>query len=407
MHARSVRPAGRLLFVVSLAASANAQAPTNPPPPPDAVSSAAGNIRIERLASLEFPWGMAVLPDGRVLITEKPGRLRIWENGRLSGPVSGVPSVVFRNDQDQGGLLDVEADPNFATNRLIYLSYVEADPQGLKIPETGDLRFSTFTDMKDSIVRGGAVARGRLDGNQLSDVQVIWRQVPKAAGRGHFGNRLVFGPDGKLYITSGDRMRFDPAADLRSNLGKVVRINSDGSIPADNPFVGTDTARGDVWSYGHRNMLAAAFDPGGRLFGLEMGPLGGDELNLIQRGRNYGWPFVSNGDNYGGPSIPDHPTRRDLTQPVRTWTPVISPSGALFYSGALFPTWRGSALVGGLSSQSLIRLQFDSTRVGTEERLFLRRRIRDVAQTADGAILLIVDAKNGELLRLTPATRPR
>jgi glucose/arabinose dehydrogenase len=346
---------------------------------------------------------MAVLPDGRVLITEKPGRLRIWASGQLSAPVQGVPSVLYRGDSDQGGLLDVEADPNFATNQLIYISYVEVDPAGAKIPETGELRFSTYTDMTDSIVRGGAVARGRLDGNQLRDVQVIWRQFPKTAGRGHFGHRLAFSRDGKLFITSGDRMRFDPAADLKTNLGKVLRINTDGSTPADNPFAGRDTARADIWSYGHRNMLAAAVEPNGRLWVLEMGPLGGDELNLVQRGGNYGWPFVSNGDNYGGPSIPDHPTRRDVVAPVRTWTPVISPSGAMFYSGTAFPAWRGSALVGGLSSQSLIRLQLDGDRVGTEERVFMGRRIRDVAQTSDGTLLVIVDAKNGDFLRLTPA----
>ena len=202
-------------------------------------------------------------------------------------------------------------------------------------------------------------------------------------------------------------MRFDPAGSLRSNLGKVIRIDPDGSLPADNPFAGRDTARGDIWSYGHRNMLALAFDPSGRLFVLEMGPQGGDELNLIQRGRDYGWPFASNGDNYAGPSIPDHPTRREAVAPIRSWTPVISPSGALFYSGAMFAGWRGSALVGGLSSQSLIRLQMDGERVGTEERLFLGRRIRDVAQAPDGAILLIVDDRNGELLRLTPSGRSR
>ena len=405
MRSRSNRIPSYSLLLLALATSASAQAPATAPPP-DVVSSSAGSVRIERLATLEYPWGMAVLPDGRVLVTEKPGRLRIWENGQLSNPVEGLPSVVYRGPSDQGGLLDVEADPNFTTNHLVYFSYVEADPTGLKIPETGEMRFGSV-DLTDSIVRGGAVARGRLDGNQLRDVQVIWRQVPKTGGRGHFGNRLVFGPDGKLYITSGERMRFDPAASLKSNLGKVVRINADGSIPADNPFAGRDTARGDIWSYGHRNMLAAAFDPAGRLFVFEMGPLGGDELNLIQSGRNYGWPFVSNGDNYAGPSIPDHPTRRDLTAPLRTWTPVIAPSGALFYSGAMFAGWRGSALVGGLASQSLIRLQLDGERVGTEERLFMGRRIRDVAQTADGAILVIVDAKSGDLLRLTSASRPR
>ncbi len=405
MRTRPNRIPAYSLLLLALATSAFAQAPAAAPPP-DVVSSSAGSVRIERLATLEYPWGMAVLPDGRVLVTEKPGRLRIWQNGQLSNPVEGVPSVVYRGPSDQGGLLDVEADPNFATNHLIYVSYAEADPTGLKLPETGELRFGSV-DLTDSIVRGGAVARGRLDGNQLRDVQVIWRQVPKTGGRGHFGNRLVFGPDGKLYITSGERMRFDPAASLKSNLGKVVRINSDGSIPADNPFAGVDTARGDIWSYGHRNMLAAAFDPTGRLFVFEMGPLGGDELNLIQRGRNYGWPFVSNGDNYAGPPIPDHPTRRDLTAPLRTWTPVIAPSGALFYSGAMFSGWRGSALVGGLATQSLVRFQLDGERVGTEERVFMGRRIRDVAQTPDGALLVIVDAKSGDLLRLTATPRPR
>ncbi|MFL5502698.1 MAG: PQQ-dependent sugar dehydrogenase, partial [Gemmatimonadaceae bacterium] len=332
----------------------------------------------------------------------KPGRLRVWQNGRLSDPVQGVPAVVYLKAGEQGGLLDVEADPNFATNHLVYISYSEADPQGLKVAETGELRFGNGIDYTDSVVRGAAVARGRLEGNQLRDVQVIWRQVPKTAGRGHFGVRIIFGPDGKLYLTSGERMRFDPAASLKSNLGKVLRINPDGSMPTDNPFAGTDTARADIWSYGHRNILAAAFDPSGRLWAMEMGPLGGDELNLIQRGKNYGWPFVSNGDNYAGPSIPDHPTRRDITAPVRSWVPVIAPSGALFYSGVMFPAWRGSLIAGGLATQSLIRLQLDGEqRVGLEERLFLGRRVRDVAQAPDGALLVIVDAKEGDLLRLT------
>jgi glucose/arabinose dehydrogenase len=396
-------PSLRFTFSISLLAittSIGAQQQT--PRPPDALTSTAGNIRIERLATLEYPWGMAVLPGGRLLITEKPGRLRIWENGRLSEPVQGVPSVVYRKPGEQGGLLDVEADPGFATNHLVYLSYVEADPQGTKIPESGELRFGNGIDYTDSVVRGGAVARGRLEGNELRDVQVIWRQVPKLGGRGHFGVRIVFGPDGKLYLTSGERMRFDPAASLKSNLGKVVRINPDGTMPSDNPFAGTDTARADIWSYGHRNILAAAFDQSGRLWALEMGPLGGDELNLIQRGKNYGWPFVSNGDNYAGPSIPDHATSRTYTAPVRSWVPVIAPSGALFYSGAMFPAWRGSLLAGGLATQSLIRLQLDGEqRVGIEERLFMGRRIRDVAQASDGSLFVIVDEKSGDLLRLT------
>ena len=391
-----------LIPALLVAASVSAQQPQPTTPPPTSLSTTAGNIRIEKLATLEFPWGMAVLPGGRLLITEKPGRLRIWENGRLSEPVSGVPSVVHRNDGDQGGLLDVEADPNFATNRLVYISYAEADLQGAKAAETNEMRFGGPRDLTDSIIRGAAVARGRLEGNELRDVQVIWRQTPKTVGRGHFGVRIMFGPDGKLYLTSGERQRFDPAADLKSNLGKVVRINPDGSMPADNPFAGTDTARADIWSYGHRNMLAAAFDPSGRLWVLEMGALGGDELNLIQRGKNYGWPYVSDGDNYAGPSIPDHATRRDVIAPVRSWTPVIAPSGALFYSGAMFPAWRGSLLAGGLATQSLIRLQLDGEqRVSVEERVFMGRRIRDVVQAPDGALFVIVDNKSGDLLRLT------
>ena len=397
-------------LAAALAASASAfvsplraQAPATQPPPMVAQSTA-GSLRIERLASLEFPWGMALLPDGRLLITEKPGRLRLWSNGQLSQPIQGVPTVVYKKEGEQGGLLDVAIDPDFARNGYVYLSYVEAaaqQPAGEA--ETGELRFANFVDMTDNVLRGAVVARGRLSGNELCEVTVIWRQEPKTIGRGHFGNRLLFGPDGKLYITSGDRMRFDPAANLKSNLGKVLRINADGTMPSDNPFAGRDTARGDIWSFGHRNTLAAAFDPAGRLWVLEMGPLGGDELNLVQRGKNYGWPFVSNGDNYGGPSIPDHPTRKEFQEPVRTWTPVIAPSGALFYSGAMFPAWRGSLLTGGLITQSIIRLQIDGERVAVEERIALGRRIRDVVQMPDGALAAITDAKAGELIRITPS----
>ena len=374
-------------------------------PQHNVVSSSAGNIRIERLTTLELPWGMALLPDGRLLITEKPGRLRIWSNGQLSEPVTGVPQVVYRGTgSEQGGLLDVEVDPDFAQNGFVYLSYSEAaDPQPPNAVETGDPRFGEL-DKTDTIVKGGAVARGRLDGNQLRDVQVIWRQVPKTVGRGHFGNRILFSSDGKLFITSGERMRFDPAQSLESNLGKVVRINKDGSIPDDNPFAGKTGARGDIWSYGHRNVLSAAFDPSGRLWILEMGPLGGDELNLVERGKNYGWPVVSNGDNYDGSPIPDHPTRKDFQSPVRSWSPVISPSGAIFYSGSLFPGWRGNFLAGGLSSMSLVRLNLDGARVAVEEWIDMKRRIRDVIQTPDGAILVIVDDKRCDLLRLTPAS---
>jgi glucose/arabinose dehydrogenase len=402
MYAMSIRLSAVLILIVALVPAAVAQTASAPPPPPDVLSSSAGTLRVERLATLEFPWGMALLPDGRLLITEKPGRLRIWANGRLSDPVQGVPAVVYRGTRsEQGGLLDVEADPDFARNGLVYLSYVEAsEHQSPDLTDLNDARFGEL-DLSDKILRGGAVARGRLDGNQLRDVQVIWRQVPKTVARGHFGHRLVFAPDGKLFITSGDRMRFEPAQSLASNLGKVVRINPDGSLPADNPFAGKEGARGDIWSYGHRNVLAAVVDPATkRLWVFEMGPLGGDEVNNIQAGKNYGWPLVSNGDNYNSSPIADHPSRRDLEAPVRTWTPVVSPSGAMVYSGAMFPAWRGSVFVGGLSSRALVRLTFDGDRVATEERINTGRRNRDVAEAPDGSIYVIVDDKSGDLLRL-------
>jgi aldose sugar dehydrogenase len=373
--------------------------------PNDVTLSPTASVRIERLATLELPWGMALLPDGRLLITEKPGRLRIFADGKLSAPIENVPAVAYRpKPGEQGGLLDVAVDPEFEQNRQIYLSYSEEAPQKSAEGETGDPRFGQFLDLTDNRLMGGAVTRARLDGNRLADAQVIWREEPKTIGRGHFGHRLVFGRDGTLFITSGDRMRFDPAQSLASNLGKVVRINRDGTIPKDNPFVGQPDARGDIWSLGHRNLLAAAVHPDtGQLWVAEMGPLGGDELNLIERGANYGWPIVSDGDNYDKSTIPDHRTRAEFKAPVRTWTPVISPSGALFYDGSLFP-WRGSLVVGGLSSKALIRLTLDGAKVSAEERIDMQRRIRDVIQARDGALLVITDDQKGELLRVTPAS---
>jgi glucose/arabinose dehydrogenase len=376
--------------------------------PSDVTQSSSRSLRVERLAALEFPWGIAFLPDGRLLVTEKPGRLRIFAEGKLSEPLAGVPAVAWRASMsEQGGLLDVAVDPDFAQNRYIYLSYSEEAPQSPPQQNTPDKRFGDFLDLKDSRLLGGAVTRARLDGNRLVESQVIWKQEPKAIARGHFGHRLVFGRDGTLFITSGDRMRFDPAQSLSSNLGKVVRINRDGSLPKDNPFAGKPGARGDIWSLGHRNMLAAAVHPStGQLWVAEMGPFGGDELNAIERGANYGWPVVSNGDNYDKSPIPDHHTRSEFKVPVRWWTPVISPSGAMFYEGTLFP-WRGNLLLGGLSSMALIRLTLDGTKVTAEERIDMGKRIRDVVQARDGALLVITDDKAGELLRLSPAAATR
>lgn len=367
--------------------------------PPTTATSSAGAIRIERLASLEFPWAVAALPDGRLLITEKPGRLRIFADGKLSPPVEGVPKTSYNDSKtEQGGLLDVTVDPDFAQNRRIFLSYSELAPQqDAKEKDTPDKRFGGFLDPADNERVGGAVASATLDGNRLSDMKVIWRQHPKTIGRGHFGHRMVFGRDGTMFITSGDRMRFDPAQDANSNLGKVLRINADGSIPKDNP-----TAGKDIWTTGHRNMLAAAVHPdSGQLWVLEMGPLGGDELNLIEKGANYGWPIVSNGDNYDKSPIPDHDTRKAFKAPVKSWTPVISPSGGQFYTASLFP-WKGDLIVGGLSSQALIRLTIDGNQLRNEERITMGRRIRDVLQASDGALIVVTDHKDGELLRLTP-----
>ncbi len=403
----------RLTVVCVIAVTASpalAQQTKGKEPLPITVSSSAGNLRVERLATLEFPWGMAWLPDGRLLITEKPGRLRIWQNGRLSAPVTGVPKVVYRGPEDQGGLLDIAVDPSFAKNGYVYFSFVEAaKQQPTQALETGDNRLGLL-DPKDNVIAGGAVARARLVGNELRDVRVIWRQVPKTMGRGHFGNRLAFGPDGTLYIASGDRMRFEPAQDLSMNLGKIVRINTDGSIPKGNPLAGKKGVRPEIWSYGHRNVLSIAFDPNGQLWAVEMGPLGGDELNRVLRGKNYGWPIVSNGSHYGSPEaplavveIPDHTTTKKFEPPVRSWTPVSSPSGAMFYSGTLFPGWENSMLVGGLSSMALIRLDLDEDKVAVEERIDMKRRIRDMEQARDGSLLVIVDDAKGELLRLSPA----
>jgi glucose/arabinose dehydrogenase len=372
------------------------------PAPAAEVASKAGPVNVESLAKLDNPWGMTFLPDGRLLVTEKPGRLRVFADGKLSEPIGGVPKVAYKG---QGGLLDVEIDPNFAQNKFVYLSFAEsaeAQPAGAK--DEIDARLGPWFKADDPELRGGAVARGRLEGNQLADVKVIWRQVPKTLGRGHYGGRLVFAPDGKLFIASGERQRFEPAQDSATNLGAMVRINPDGSIPTDNPFAGKPGARPDLWTVGNRNPLGAAIDPATKqLWVNEMGPKGGDELNLILPGRNYGWPAVADGVHYDDSPIPRHATRPEFAAPAYVWNPVISPSGMAFYSGSMFPSWRGSALIGGLSSKAVVRATIDGEKASEAERLEMGKRIRDVAEAPDGAVLLLSDGAQGELLRLTPA----
>jgi glucose/arabinose dehydrogenase len=367
------------------------------------VLSSAGPLAIEELATLEFPWGMAYLPDGALLITEKPGRLRSWtEADGLSEPISGVPEVAYRG---QGGLLDVAVHPDFQENGLVYLYYVEAaDEQDPDAPLDNDPRLGPYVDTEDRTLKGGVVMRARLEDGALTGQETIWEQVPKSVGLGHYGGRLVFDGDGKLIVTSGERQRFDPAQDPYSNLGKVVRLNDDGSIPDDNPYFTAAAPLNQVWSLGHRNPLGAAIRPAtGELYVHEMGPLYGDELNVPRPARNYGWPVVSNGENYNRDPLPHHETDLEaFHRPDFYWRPAISPSGLAFYEGEMFADWEGSALIGALSGEALVRVSFDDVGAVRDEQIKLYRRVRDVEVGEDGAILLLTDYEDGKLLRLTP-----
>ena len=374
-----------VLVVMAFAGCRNApaQGPAAQSPNPGFTS---GVVRTETVATgLEHPWAVEQLPDGRFLVTERPGRLRlVSRDGRLSPPLTGVPDVAASG---QGGLLDVALDPDFARNSTIYLAFSEPGEGG----------------------SGTAVARARLTDTGLRDVRVIYSQVPKVRSSGHYGARLVFRPDGTLFVTQGDRQsnRYrKQAQELESGIGKIVRINTDGSIPRDNPFVGEAGARPEIWSSGHRNVQAAALHPEtGALWTVEHGARGGDELNRPEAGRNYGWPVISYGREYTGGRIGEGTARPGMEQPVYYWDPVIAPSGMAFYTGTAFPQWRGSILAGGLASQALVRLTLRDGRVVGEERYLgdLGQRIRDVTQGSDGHLYVVTDAGSGRLLRIVPA----
>ncbi|KPL52239.1 hypothetical protein ABB55_08330 [Prosthecomicrobium hirschii] len=374
------------LAAMLIAATVTAATPTDAP----RITTEKATITATVVASgLDHPWGIAILPDGRMLITERSGRMRIFEqNGKPSKAITGLPKVDAR---DQGGLLDVAIDPDFARNGLVYWSYAEAGPGG----------------------NSTAVARGRLNAKKakLDNVQVIFSQKPKVASTLHFGSRLVFDRTGALFITLGERFDYtirEKAQTLDSDIGKVVRITPAGDIPNGNPFTTRPGALPEIWSLGHRNAQAAALNPNtGDLWVIEHGPLGGDEINIAKAGLNFGWPVVSFGKNYDGTPVGTGLTEAPgMTQPIYQWTPVIAPSGMIFHSGRAFPGWKGNLFVGGLKTRVLVRLELSGNTVVKEERILgeLGARIRDVAEGADGHLWIITDDANGKLVRVKPAT---
>jgi len=351
------------------------------------VKSERATFRVAQVTgNLQYPWGLAFLPDGRMLVTERPGRLRvIGADGKLDPrPVEGVPKVVASG---QGGLLDVAVHPRFAENGWVYLSFAGSDGDGASTE----------------------VVRGRLDGQRLQDVQTLFRMLPRSSGGRHFGSRLVFDAKGLLYITLGDRGDMERAQRMDDHAGSVIRLHDDGRVPADNPFVKTPGARPEKFTLGNRNMQGAAIHPvTGELWTHEHGPQGGDEVNVMRAGRNYGWPVITHGVNYGiGTRIGEGTSRPGMEQPLKIWIPSIAPSGMAFYAGKAFQGWSGNLLVGALRGESLHRLELDGEKVVREEVLLKSQvgRIRDVRVGPDGLVYLLTDERAGQLLRLEPLPR--
>ncbi|MDO6533018.1 PQQ-dependent sugar dehydrogenase [Alteromonas stellipolaris] len=378
------------LLITMLATSFVALAQSDLPVKVEMKGSKGTIIVGEAIASFNNPWAMAFLPDGHSLVTEKAGTLWLLDKSQQKRfAVTGTPDVTARG---QGGLGDVIVHPDFKTNSTIYISYIERDP-------------------KDDPYSGAVIERATLtisdSGANLSDRELIWHQSPKVTGNGHYSHRMVISPDGYLFITSGDRQKFTPAQNMAMNLGKILRLNADGSVPEDNPFYGNGSVTEQIWTLGHRNPLGIDFDEQGNLWSHEMGPRHGDELNIIEKARNYGYPIVSQGDHYSGVKIPNHEEFPIYKAPVNAWVPAISPAGFIIYKGDLHKDWKGNGFIGGLSSEALVRVTFsqDGQKWSVEEaeRYEWGKRVREVEQDDMGNIYVLEDKEGGRLIKLQPS----
>lgn len=338
-------------------------------------------FKTQEIASFNEPWAMTFLPSGELLVTEKSGQLLLVStNGVVSSPIENVPEVAYGG---QGGLGDVVLHPDYANNSVIYLSYAEKG----KSNKYGAIVVSAKLNISEN-------------GGSLSEIKKVWEQTPKVTGRGHYGHRIAFDTEGKLFISSGERQKFDPSQDMKSNMGKIVRLNDDGSVPKDNPFYDKGGVTAQIWSSGHRNPLGLAFDNEGRLWNAEMGPLHGDELNLVKRGANYGYPTVSNGDHYSGKKIPNHDTQSQFEKPKTWWKPTIAPAEIIFYDGDMFDAWRDSFLIAGLRSNAIVRVEVDGDIAQEVERFDMGARIRELEQATDGSVWVLEDGIDAKLKRL-------